>query len=290
MSDYLVGVDGGGSTCRAAIIDSTSNTVLGRGISGPANPVHGQDITFNSIVSAIIEAINKAGLPASTLSQVRVAGGLAGVNIAKYMQIMQNWQHPFKSFHVVSDLNIACYGAHQTMEGACIITGTGSCGIFVKDEHCEMLGGHGFLLGDKGSGASLGLQALKYSLEALDELVPASNLPEALLQQLKLSTADEVVSLMSHAKPNDFAALAPAVFTQAKLGDTAAINIIKEHAQYLNTMATKLLKKSTTRLSMLGGLAPLFTPWLSEEVQQSLSPALSEPIDGALFLAKQYYK
>ncbi len=290
MANYLVGIDGGGSTCRAAIIDSTNNTILGKGLSGPANPVHGQDIAFGSIISAVTEAIKQAGLPASTLAQVKVAAGLAGVNIAKYMHVMQSWQHPFKSFHVVSDLNIACYGAHQAMTGACIISGTGSCGVLLEQDSCLMLGGHGFLLGDKGSGASLGLQALKYSLEAIDGLVPPSSLSTALLQHLNANSADDVVSLMSHAKPNDFAKLAPSVFQHAQQGDEAALNMVSEHGQYLSAMADSLLSKAETRLSLLGGLSTLFTPYLSPEIQKILSPALAEPLDGALFLAKQYYK
>ena len=156
---YL-GIDGGGSKCKAIIIDAHDN-VLGTGIAGPANPFQDYQQTIISIVESAYLALADAKLVKSEINRLIVGIGLAGVNLPSIFEQMSQWQHPFAQMHLTTDLHIACLGAHQGGDGAIMITGTGSCGYSHINGQATMIGAHGFLHGDKGSGAWLGLQAVK---------------------------------------------------------------------------------------------------------------------------------
>ena len=57
----LLGVDGGGTSCRARIAD-LDGTILGEGFAGSANPRTGLDSACNAIMQATRAAMDKAGL------------------------------------------------------------------------------------------------------------------------------------------------------------------------------------------------------------------------------------
>lgn len=163
----FIGIDGGGSKCRATIY-SNEDGVIGTGVAGRANPLHGLSQTFESIQMSTELALKDAGM-SPTESKGLIAGlGLAGVNVPRLYQDIVNWSHPFADMFVTTDLHTACIGAHRGGEGAVIITGTGSCGYAHVAGKQVCLGGHGFALGDKGSGAWLGLKAAEQVLLHLD--------------------------------------------------------------------------------------------------------------------------
>src|SRR5690606_13168083 len=163
----LLGIDGGGSKCRARLISATDQ-LMGAGVGGPANPLHGVQQTIDSITTATELALQVAGLPHSAMNQLIAGIGLAGVNLPSLFQIMSNWQHPFKQMFLTTDLHIACLGAHNSDEGAVIVAGTGSCGYSYVSGVAKIFGAHGFPFGDKGSGAWMGLEAVKAVLLASD--------------------------------------------------------------------------------------------------------------------------
>ncbi len=172
---YYLGVDGGGSKCRASVADAQGR-VLGSALAGPANPFHGVEEARQSIESAARGALEAAGLHSVSLGQLVVGAGLAGVNLPGLYQVMREWPHPFAAFYLATDLRIACIGAHQSDEGAIIVTGTGSCGYVRVGGEERLIGGYGFSFGDQGSGAWMGLEAVKAVLLAVDELGPETQL------------------------------------------------------------------------------------------------------------------
>ena len=74
----FVGVDGGGTGCRARIEDAEGR-VLGTGIAGPAALRLGIDRALAEVEKACRAALEEAGLGADALSSVHAAVGLAGV-------------------------------------------------------------------------------------------------------------------------------------------------------------------------------------------------------------------
>lgn len=283
---YL-GIDGGGTKCRARII-SASDNVLGTGVGGPANPLHGVQQTLNSIKTATELALLDASLPASAISSLIAGVGLAGVNLPSLFDVIDNWQHPFKSMFLTTDLHIACLGAHNRDDGAVMVAGTGSCGYSYVNGKATILGAHGFPFGDIGSGAWMGLEAIKAVLLASDNLGPQTILSDLIGEHLQAKGV-MIVDKMAGAKSSDYAKLAIFVLDAADLGDEISLGIVKQGASYMSAVAEKLWETKPPRMSLLGGLSHRLIPWMKPTVAESLSPALSQPEFGAVYYAKKMH-
>lgn len=287
-SQLFIGIDGGGSKCRATIY-SQDGGVLGTGVAGRANPLHGVEQTLSSITASTFLALADAGMP-STDSVKLIAGlGLAGVNVPHLYQDIIKWQHPFKQLFLTTDLHTACIGAHNGEDGAVIITGTGSCGyVHVGDQHLS-LGGHGFALGDKGSGAWLGLKAAEHVLLFLDGFAAETSLTPALLNHFEVKGALGLVEYLAGKSSSEYAKLARIVLSCANEGDVVARSIVLEGSQYISEMARKLFHLNPSRFSMIGGLAEPLQPWLDKDVSSKLSESLFPPEIGAIYFAQQQW-
>jgi glucosamine kinase len=285
-NELFVGIDGGGTKCKAIIVNS-ANEILGTGIAGPGNPLHGFTQAINSIEQSAQLALNDAGLSETPLSYLVAGVGLAGVNLPSLHKQMMHWKSPFKTMYLTTDLLIACMGAHQGDDGAVIIAGTGSCGFSYVKGQSFMIGGHGFPHGDKGSGAWIGFTACQNVLLSLDKLMPNNMLTECVLKYLSVNDAMELVEIIANKPAAFFAQLAGCVFQSAAANDVIAISILKESGAYLSDIARRLLAKKSPRLSFIGGLSSVMTPWLDKDIQGVLSAPLSSPEMGSVLYAKQ---
>lgn len=280
----FIGVDGGGSKCRATIY-CADGTVLGTGVAGRANPLHGLTQTFESVEASTRLALLDAGMNESD-SYLLVAGlGLAGVNVPRLYRDVTNWQHPFAAMYVTTDLHTACIGAHGGADGAVIITGTGSCGYAHVGDTSLSIGGYGFALGDKGSGAWLGLKAAEHVLLALDGFAVPTRLTDMLLNEFGVTDALGIVENLAGKSSSCYAALARSVLDCANEGDAVATAIVQEGADYISDMARKLFSLNPVRFSMIGGLAEPLQAWLGADVVAKISETLAPPPNSALCIS-----
>lgn len=283
----FVGIDGGGTKCRARLF-SADDKVLGTGVGGPANPLHGQLQTKASILQAVEMALTEANLPNSAAADLIAGVGLAGVNLPSLFEVMNTWHHPFKKMYLTTDLHIACLGAHTRDEGAVMIAGTGSCGYSFVNGKATILGAHGFPFGDKCSGAWIGLEAVKAVLLASDALGPQTCLSDLIGDHLQAKGV-MIVDRMGAAKSSDYAQLAGFVLEAAELNDEVAVKIMREGADYMSAVAEKLWETGPSRMSLIGGLSGPLTPWLKPSVAASLSNPISQPEFGAVYFARQQH-
>lgn len=282
----FLGIDGGGSKCKAVITDEAKN-ILGVGISGPANPLHGYEQTLNSVVHSAQLALEDANLSQTEIVNLIAGVGLAGVNLPSLFEKVAAWQHPFKQLYLTTDLHIACLGAHDGGDGAVMITGTGSCGFSWVNEKSLIIGGHGFPHGDLGSGAWIGFQAIASVLLALDDLGPQTSLAEKYLAHYQAADALDLVAKVAKQPASFYATSAGIVFTEAEQGDKVAKEIIETGASYISNLARKLWCENPPRMTLIGGLGPLLTPWLEDDIAQRLSKPCNPPEIGAVLFAKQ---
>jgi glucosamine kinase len=285
-NEIFLGIDGGGSKCKA-IVMSGNNKILGTGIAGPANPLHGYEQAINSITEAAKLALKDAGIDENKLGNFVAGVGLAGVNLPILFEKMTNWQHPFKRMYLATDLLIACLGAHDGKDGAVMITGTGSCGFSFVGGHPYIVGAHGFPHGDKGSGAWFGLKAAKKVLMSLDGMIPPSSLNDKILALLNVKNDVELVEVIAGKPAAFYARMANLVFDSAEEGDEVALEIVNEGAGYINHVAKQLLKLDPPGISLIGGLTPRIKLWLATELQQQLLEPINPPEVGAVIFAKQ---
>ncbi|MEH6519484.1 MAG: BadF/BadG/BcrA/BcrD ATPase family protein [Halioglobus sp.] len=284
----FIGVDGGGSKCRATIANDRG-VILGTGVAGPANPFQDTRQAQDSIVASAKLALDDAALPPDILTELVAGVGLAGVNLPRFFDIIDNWEHPFRQLFLATDLHIACMGAHGGEDGAVMVAGTGSCGYYHSPDESYILGAHGFPFGDKGSGAWLGLEAVKAILLADDGFGPVTALQQSICQQMQTDTLG-VIEHLSGANSNHYAKLAPLVFTAANENDPVAQAILEEGVAYLSAVAERLCAAGPARISFLGGMGKYIIPRLPPDIAKRFSPPLHEPDHGAIFYARQQWQ
>src|SRR5262249_476093 len=108
----LLGVDGGGTRCRARLC-STAGIPIREGATGPANLRPGLEQTLSAVLEAGDECLDRAGLPPRDLGRVVACVALAGASEPTHLVAAQGYQHPFRKAVVTTDAHAACVGAHQ---------------------------------------------------------------------------------------------------------------------------------------------------------------------------------
>jgi glucosamine kinase len=281
----FIGVDGGGTGCRARIEDA-QGCLLGTGIAGPAALRIGVDRALAEVVKACRVALEEAGLGSNALSSVHAAVGLAGVGRKGVLEQLVLQPHPFRSVVYAHDASIACIGAHGARDGGIVIVGTGSVGFAVVGGREVRVGGYGFPISDEGSGADLGLHSIRLALRAYDKRAVETSLTRDVMMRFH-NDPFEAVAWMDHATATDYAIFAPLVMRHADAGDPVARRIIRDAAEQIDELVRRLSDCGASRVALLGGLASSMQPWLAPDVQRRLVPVEGDAVDGALHLARR---
>jgi glucosamine kinase len=281
----FAGVDGGGTGCRARIQDAEGR-LLGTGIAGPAALRLGIARSLAEVEKACRAALEEAGLGADALSSVHAAVGLAGVGRKGAMEQLMQRPHPFRSVDYVHDATIACIGAHGARDGGIVIVGTGNVGFAVVGGREVRVGGYGFPISDEGSGADVGLHAIRLALRAYDDRAVDSNLTRDVMLRFQ-NDPFEAVAWMDPATATDYATFAPLVLRHADAGDPVARRIVRDAAEQIDELVRRLAECGASRIALLGGLASSMQPWLAPDVQRRLVPVEGDAVDGALHLARR---
>ncbi|MBZ9906438.1 N-acetylglucosamine kinase [Mesorhizobium sp. BR115XR7A] len=284
-ADYFLGVDGGGTGCRARLEDA-QGTVLGQGLSGPATTRLGIEAAWASIAKAFGAAIEEAGFAPAETAKIHAGIGLAGIGRKGALEALRAIAHPFASIDFVSDGIGACLGAHSGRDGAIVIAGTGSIGLGFVEGRDLRAGGYGFPISDEGSGADLGLKAVQLALRAHDGRHERTALLAEVMQRFA-GDPMEAVAWMDRASATDYAALAPMVMRHADQGDPVGRRIVQGAAEQIDTLVRVLFEKGAPRVTLLGGLASPLEPWLSPDVRRRLKPADGDAVSSAIILAKR---
>lgn len=281
----FVGVDGGGTGCRARIEDAVGS-LLGTGIAGPAALRFGIDHALAEIDKACRDALEEAGLDAGALHSMHAAVGLAGFGRKDSLEQLALRPHPFRSIIYAHDATIACLGAHAGRDGGIVIVGTGSVAFALIEGREFRAGGYGFPISDEGSGADLGLQAIRIALRAYDGRAIGTNLTREVMMRFHNDPFD-AIAWMDHATATDYATFAPLVMRNADDGDPAARRIIRDAAEQIDELVRRLVEFGALHIALLGGLASSMQPWLAPDVQRRLVAIQGDAVAGALRLARQ---
>lgn len=284
-TDVYLGIDGGGKKCKARLEDVQGN-LLAEAIAGPANAARNLTGSVKAVLEASEKAIAKANIKGLTLNQIHAGIGLAGINIPQVKQAFLKQSLPFASWHITTDLHIACLGAHLGQDGAIVIVGTGSSGVAIHNDQQFEMGGHGFVVGDKGSGAWLGKMAISHCLETLDGITPNNLLSKQVINLLDCDSAYDLVNLTLEAKPVLFASVAPLIFQLAANQQEDALLLVNQAATYINKICHRLLSGNLHRLSLIGGITQPLTPYLDSQLQAIIRPAQATPEQGAILYSK----
>ena len=279
----LLGVDGGGTHCRARLADLRGSR-LAEAVGGPANIRFGLEESLAAVFEAGARCLERAGLSAHDQSRIFVCLALAGASEPSYRAAAQQHAHPYRNAMVTTDAHAACVGAHSGRDGGVVIVGTGSIGWAELGKRHIRVGGWGAAVSDEGSGAWLGCEALRRVLWAHDGRIPWSGLLTGLFEKFG-SDPHAIVRWSAAARPREFATLAPAIVNHAAAKDPAAVELMSMAASHIDALARRLVLLGAHRLALMGGLAGPITRWLAEETRRHLVRPQGDALDGALHLA-----
>jgi glucosamine kinase len=260
--------------------------VLGTGIAGAAALRFGIERSLAAVTTACHAALDEAGLPREALKDITAGVGLAGVGRKGMLEQLIAQPHPFRAVTYVNDATIACLGAHAGRDGGIVIVGTGSVGFAVVEGREIRVGGYGFPISDEGSGADLGLHAIKLSLRAYDERNPATDFTREVMARFR-DDPFEAVAWMDKATATDYASFAPLVMRHADNGDPVARKVVRDAAEQIDELVRRLVECGAPKIALLGGLASPIQLWLAPDVQRRLAPVEGDAVDGALLLARR---
>ncbi len=284
MSDRpdILAIDGGGTTCRAALIfggtrfDATA---------GSANASTNLDETLAQIGTALADVATQAGIDGSRLNAIPAYVGLAGaVSDEITGRIAGNL--PFERVRVTDDRPAALTGALGGVDGGLIHCGTGSFLGLQAGSSMRFAGGWGAVLGDEGSAQWVGRMALRSALDVADGIAPAGSLTDGIFDQH--GSTGGIVAYAATARPNEFGGLAPRVTEAAVGGDETARAILTDGAQRLARDLIRLGWAPGMALCLTGGIGPQYAEYLPDDMKAALSPPKGRPLDGALTLAEAF--
>lgn len=275
-ADRLIGIDGGGSSCRFALLDGDARIEV---TLGAANAFSDRPGTIATLRDGIAALAARAGLGAEDIAAARLHAGLAGImtpaDAAEVAAAL-----PVRAARVTDDRPTSLRGALGGADGTLAAIGTGSFFGRQAGGRTSFLGGWGFRLGDEASGAWMGRALLAATLHAVDGIRPRTALLDATLAGFGGDPAKIVTAAQGFA-PRDFAALAARVVEAGLEGDPTADTLMREGADWILKAAAALGWRPGEALCLTGGLGPHYARVLGVDVIAPCGSAL----DGALALA-----
>jgi N-acetylglucosamine kinase-like BadF-type ATPase len=304
MTQWVLGVDGGGTKTLAAICDSSGH-VLGVGRGGASNIDDvGLEQASTNIQQAVAAARKQANLEMRPFDAAFL--GLAGIvserdrELARGLATKLELAAP-ERLGVDHDCRIALAGGLSGRAGIVLIVGTGSScfGINANGDSWRA-GGWGSLISDEGSAYFLGRESLIASVRALDGRGPNTELAAIMLEQLGVLQPDDLLHriYVTGLNRSEIAALAPLVLEVANDGDLVALEILERGSRMLaecvKAVAKHLqLEHQTFEVVAVGGLynaSKLVQQKLRQQILEFLpdaqiTPPELSPVLGACLLA-----
>lgn len=253
-SKFFLGVDGGGSKTTAVVFSENGEFICkscGESINYYSVGLENARQAMKNIIQSLeIKHFDCAVIGMSALNErataeetERFCGGI----IDSECTIMD------------SDLFVALEAMAVDGECAAVISGTGSMAVCRNNDGViSHAGGWGYILGDEGSGYSIGLSGIKAAIKSAENCAPETAL---LGECLKYFSVDSIYDLIDLYYEKGVSRKITAAFAQvvnecAENGDSVAENIIEYEAEELSNTALGLLKefKKDVPIGLWGGV------------------------------------
>lgn len=298
MAIYL-GIDGGGTKTVCVVADE--HAVLGSATSAGSNITRlGEVRVREALQTGVREACSAARVNPKEIKRTCV--GLSGAGRPEVRDAVARMMTEIVGGHVqvVSDLETTLEAAFGGGPGVITIAGTGSI-AYGRDAAGKTArsGGWGLAISDEGSGEWIGRAAVSAVLSAKDagEDPP---LLDAILRLWKLTTIDELVRYANASPPPDFASLFPPVLKAAEAEQVPALKVLRMAGTELAALTNHVIGRlfggaNEAPVAMSGGVfrqselvRQVFNNAVVAEFPQvHVQPAVVEPVQGALALAKK---
>ncbi|MBN2874868.1 MAG: hypothetical protein JXM71_07215 [Spirochaetales bacterium] len=273
MSDWVFGVDGGGTNSRI-LVESLDGRTLYESGGGSTN----LDANAAEEVSEVLERLLAGAFGHGLEPGGCKAGyiGSAGVDTEADALTMEtllrnaftraaaragNTAGSLPVFGASNDAEPALVGALADTEGFLLIAGTGSIAYGrTHDGEKARAGGWGHFLGDEGSAFWLAFEGVKRGIRSSEGRDLASGLLDAALDHFGLPDAGSLLPFTYwRFDKARFASFAPRVTALASAGDRLAAAIVAQAAEELTALVRSVHAKlaprlQRSRLALYGGL------------------------------------
>ncbi len=284
-----LGGDLGGTSTRILVVDG-DGCVHGRGRAGGGNPISHPAHAAAAFGEALRAALDGVDASRVRTSVIGVAGGSALRRAPAAEQFEKAWSDAGLTCDpgYRPDLEVAFAAGTPEPDGAVLVAGTGaSAGAVTGHRLTRTAGGHGWLLGDDGSGFWLGREAARATLRTLDAEESPGKLVASVLDQLRAAgpvvRQREQVIEAAYARPGvHLSELAPLVSAAYRDGDPQAVTIVERAgAELLGTLALIRDEDESGPIVLAGSLAGDESP-----VGAVLRGLLQERFAGAVLPAR----
>jgi N-acetylglucosamine kinase-like BadF-type ATPase len=223
----VLGIDGGGTRTRAAIV--AGERVLAHGKCGSIKRLRvGAEAAEENLRALLKDLYAQAGVTGIRAASVGVASASMPGTAEWITAVFQDFG--VERSEVLGDEIIALDAAFRGGPGILQIAGTGSNTIGrAPDGRRESAGGWSSRLGDEGSGYWIGLQGVRRALHAYDREEPTRIL-KRVGEIWGTTSLVDLVNLGDSTPGPDFAALAPAMNEMAEAGDPVALGVLRQAA------------------------------------------------------------
>jgi glucosamine kinase len=285
MIDFLIGIDGGGTATRA-LLARRNGPVIGQGYAGPSALGQGITQAWTNVETAIRQAFDSAGLAVPDWQRCAVGAGLSGVSNRPLRDEFVARNIGFARLEAETDSFTMLLGAHGGRPGAIVVAGTGSMGEVLNPDGSRFtVGGFGFPVSDEGSGAWLGLRAVRHAQCAIDGRANGGPLARHVWMTCG-PDRDALQAWCDRAGQFAYAQLAPAVFS-AEAGDPAAAQLLARAVSALEAIALALDPQGGLPLAMCGSVGRRLAERLAPAIRSRLVDAADGPTAGALTLIRR---
>lgn len=304
MKKFLIGFDCGATKTECALADIEGNIICSAN-GKPSNIlVIGIDNAARNILSLLDKFKNELDFTRAEIEKVVIGAAGAGrkEDAERLRKVVTDLASArgiiIKSITVVSDAQIALEGAFPNKAGCILIAGTGSI-IYGKDKEGNVFraGGFGRLIGDEGSGYSIGRKALEAAAGFFDGRGEKTLMVKLIADKYFIKTSGDLISKV-YKENLDIASAAQIVLTAAEQGDKIALNILAEESDQLIELIKAMIKKMNIEelnVSPAGSLISNkndYSDMLLKKIRTYL-PSVKvikpehSPVEGAIILAKE---
>lgn len=266
---YIIGVDSGGTSTKAAAYDLNGN-LLKETKTGFGNLLNNTDEALVNIRQSITEIFETHG----ELNCQLIVLGVAGVDSGGFRDLLQNDLDQFApEVILLNDAWLAHYALLNGENGVLVISGTGSIVIGKFEEIEDRVGGYGNLLGDEGSGYDIARKMIKVTLDAYDEGREFSTLEARVLSFGNFETVFDLVKFVYASSKDKVAELSMVAVDEAEKGNGQAIQFFEEAGQDLakqvNLLIQKLELTKKPRVAVTGSVL-LQNDWVYASFEKAL--------------------
>ncbi len=268
-SALVLGGDLGGTATRILIADQDGN-VVGRGAAAGGNPTSHPVNAAGNFGRALHAALAGLDPAAVKVAVIGAAGGSALARPDVRAQFDAAWTGAGLTGEpqFIGDLEVAFASGTPEPDGAVLIAGTGSAAGLVRNHHLvRTADGHGWLLGDDGSGFWLGREAVRSVLRALDLGEPIGVLGGAVVRSVLPDRdeqaigrregydvlRDDLIRAINSRPPVMLAELARTVVAAYEQNDETAHALVKRAAELLTETVGRLRTTSDNGPMVLAG-------------------------------------